>query len=79
VPKKRASIDIETTNDHQVVGGMSYFIDPNLKKRLTELTTSNSSKDCINKAQKLIECLGVKGQKVKDVKLKNANIEIRFK
>ncbi|MCZ6662112.1 MAG: hypothetical protein O6951_04215 [Actinobacteria bacterium] len=39
VPRDGANIDIETTIDNHVVGGMTYFVDPALDHRLPELPT----------------------------------------
>lgn len=71
-------IDIHTTIAGRVVGGMTYVIDPRLKKRLPETVPGAGNEKCIAKAQELVECLGVKGHKVVSVTLKNATLEITF-
>lgn len=76
VPKKGADIHILTTIENHVVGGMTYFIDPKLKYRLPELPPHHDK--CIPVAQKLIECIGVKGKKVKGVKLHGETIKLKF-
>lgn len=76
VPKKGANIDIVTTINNHVVGGMTYLIDPGLKKRLPELPTGDEK--CIQIAQKLIECLGVRDKKVKGLRLDGERIELKL-
>ena len=76
VPKEGADIDIVTTIDEHVVGGMTYFIDPTLEERLPEIP--EGQKKCLPIAQRLLECLGAKDRKVKGVRLKGDSIEIDF-
>ncbi len=76
VPKKGANIDIISTIDDHVVGGMTYFIDPKLKERLPEIP--RGQRKCIPLAQKLLECLGAKGRKVKGLELKDDTLELKF-
>lgn len=76
VPKRGGSIDILTTIENQVVGGMSYFVDRKLKRRLPEFPPLPEK--CIPLAQKLVKCLGLKGKTVKEVRLEGDSIRLKF-
>ena len=71
-PKKGAAINIISSIDRQVVGGMTYFIDPSLEKRLPELPTLEGK--CVRIAQDLLDC----DQKVKSVQVNASSVQINF-
>lgn len=79
ISKNGDQIEIHTLMDSKLIGGMTYLVDRNLKRRLPELPKMQPSKDCVAKAQALIECLGVKDHKVKTVKIIDHTLTISFK
>lgn len=66
-------IEISTLADNNLVGGMTYRIDPKMRK------PANICKPkCEIEASKLLDCLNIKGQKVKDVKIKSISVDIEI-
>jgi zinc metalloprotease ZmpB len=60
-----------------LLGGMSYYVDPNLKK--PSGGKQPSGKDCDGAAQKLLDCLKISGgKKVKKVCVKKISIDIEL-
>ena len=60
-----------------LIGGMSYYVDPNLKK--PSGGKQPGSKDCDGAAQKLLDCLKISGdKKVKKVCVKKVSVDIEL-
>ncbi|MEI7846550.1 MAG: hypothetical protein WCK35_12170 [Chloroflexota bacterium] len=60
-----------------LLGGMSYYVDPDLKKPSGGKLTAE--KDCRDAAQKLVDCLNISAdKKVKKVRVKKVSLEIEF-
>ena len=60
-----------------LLGGMSYYVDPNLKKPSGGKQTQG--KDCDGAAQKLLDCLKISGdKKVKKVCVKKVSLDIEL-
>ena len=60
-----------------LLGGMSYYVDPNLKK--PSGGKQPGSKDCDGAAQKLLDCLKISGdKKVKKVCVKKVSVDIEL-
>ncbi len=66
--------------DGMLVGGMTYRLDPEIKEpynQLGKVPGSDKSK-CLDKAQKLLECLDISGQDVKSVQMKKVTLDIEL-
>jgi hypothetical protein len=76
----QALIRIQTLIDEHIVGGMSYLIDPKLRTRPPE-THARPKKEavCADAARRLLECLDVAVDSVKEVRLKRVTIEVDLK
>ena len=60
-----------------LLGGMSYYVDPNLKKPSGGKQPPGI--DCDGAAQKLLDCLKVSGdRKVKKVRVKKVSVDIEL-
>jgi zinc metalloprotease ZmpB len=79
--------DIEGSSDRQInvsllangilLGGMSYYVDPNLKK--PSGGKQPSGKECDDAAQQLLDCLKISGgKKVKKVCVKKVSVDIEL-
>ncbi|MAU26790.1 MAG: hypothetical protein CMH45_05220 [Muricauda sp.] len=72
---KGESIEIISLIDHMAVGGMTYFIDPNLKVRLPERPEDEFG---LPEVKDIVKCLKTKDQKIESVRVKSIIIEIRM-
>lgn len=72
-------IEVLTLIDSQVVGGMSYAIDPKMKTPAPELPEDICKPDCSNEAKRLLDCLNVPTEKVKSVRIKRITVDIDLK
>jgi len=73
VPKRGAQIDIMTSIENQLVGGMTYSVN-----RKTKPDGGTKRISCVRLAQKLVECLGVSDKQVTNVKIKGNRIQLKF-
>jgi len=76
---RAAVIDIHALIDDILIGGMSYAIDPKLKTPPAELPTGRDRPDCTHAAKRLLDCLGLPQDHVKDVRVKKVTVDITFK
>ena len=60
-----------------LIGGMTYYIDSELKMPVNELKGSSGTK-CIDKAKDLLDCLNLPNQDVKKVKVRKVSIDIEM-
>lgn len=73
-------IDIHTTIDGLLIGGMTYRIDPKIKENLPERADgSGEGSSCKEPSEKLLRCLGLPSDGVKSAKLRKVTIDIHFK
>ncbi len=70
-----SAIEIVSRIDGIVVGGMTYQIDPRLKRPPTE-TVDPDGRDCDGPAKKLLECLNVPAGDVCRVRIKRIDVSI---
>lgn len=70
-------INVELLANGILLGGMSYYVDPDLKKPSGGKQTPG--KDCDGAAQKLLDCLSISGdQRVKKVCVKKVSVDIEL-
>lgn len=74
-----ASVDIriDTLADDNLIGGMTYRLDPSIKT--PHNSKSGCKPNCNDEAQNLIECLGFKGKKVKNARINEIILGIKLK
>lgn len=69
-------IRVDLLGNDNLLGGMSYYVDPSLKQPSGGRPTG---KDCDGAAQKLLDCLKVGGgKKVKKVCVKKVSVDIEL-
>jgi len=61
-------ISVAVLADGNPIGGITYRLDPDIKRPAN--ARGRDDRDCTNQAQALLDCLGVKGRKVKKTKIK---------
>jgi hypothetical protein len=67
-------IRIDLLADDNVIGGMTYRLDPDISRPYN--TTRPDKRGCTDRAQALIDCLGCTGRKVKKVKIKEIVLSV---
>jgi hypothetical protein len=75
----KAAIEVLTLIDSQVVGGMSYAINPKMKTPAVEFPEATGRPDCRRKAKNLLDCLDVPAGEVKSVQIKRITVDIDLK
>ncbi len=70
-------INIFLYADDALVGGMTYYLDPDLKAPINSVDSCNSK--CANSANELLKCLKLGDQEVKSVKIKKISLDIEMK
>ena len=74
------TIEVITRADGNIMGGMTYIVDPNLKKLPRQTACrDHEHKSCKDKGQALLNCLNISDEKVKSVKVKKILVEIEIK
>lgn len=72
-------ITISTYADDILIGGMSYAIDPDLKKLPPQRPTGKDGcPPCIEQAEKLLECLDMPKERVKSVRVRKITVDIEI-
>jgi zinc metalloprotease ZmpB len=75
----QAMIEIHTLMDGQLIGGMSYAIDPKMKTPAVELPAKADKAECKDAAKELLDCLNLPSDEVKAVRVKRITVEIDLK
>ncbi|MBC7774158.1 MAG: hypothetical protein H7246_01865 [Phycisphaerae bacterium] len=80
--------DVLLTNDREIVisvyadealiGGMTYYLDENLKFPINDPDGKGDATKCADKAKELLDCLKIPNQEVKSVKVRKITVDIEM-
>jgi hypothetical protein len=77
IPQAERAIEFETFADGILVGGMTYPLDPSLKAPLPQ-PGKGEGKPCADVEKELLECLKLRHDGVKSVKIRRITVDINF-
>ena len=78
VPEGECDIDIAVTVDGITLGGMRYTLDPKLRS-IDPLPKRGDERQCIDGAERIVDCLGLPAGEVECVKVRRIGVDIVFK
>ena len=70
------NIVVSVLADGALIGGMTYYLDANLKKPIN--SRGSETKDCAGHAKQLLKCLNISEQHVKSVKVSKISLDIEM-
>jgi hypothetical protein len=73
---ERARIRVRTKLDGWIVGGMTYSIDPTLKRPSAQRPARGAREAANEAAEELLETLDLPGQEVDSVRIKRVTVDI---
>ena len=80
LPTDGADLAVEVSVDKQLVGGMTYRVDPKLKNVPVERGPKGGrGKDCLGSARALLDCLGLPSDGVESACLRKVPVDITFR
>lgn len=71
-------IVVTATADGAIIGGMVYRIDPELDLPFNDRTPVDKKEGCRDKAKQLLDCLNLRGGKVKRVRVRKVAIDVEM-
>lgn len=69
-------IEVRTLLDGQVIGGMSYLVDPDLAVQPNERPAKPGGAECTGAARELLACLDLPGHEVSCVRIRRVSVDI---